>query len=55
MPAALQTWPQLGPLTQQQPNLGIVQPHQLAHPLPAMPIRLELELLLDSGCYKPRR
>jgi len=55
MPAALQVGPQIGPLAQQRPNLGIVRPNQIARLAPAMPIRLELEMLLDFACYKPRR
>jgi hypothetical protein len=55
MPTALQVGPQIGPLAQQRPNLGIVRPNQIARLAPAMPIRLELEMLLDFACYKPRR
>jgi hypothetical protein len=56
MPAALQTGPQIGPLAQQRPNLGIVRAHQIAHARALMvPIRMELKMRRDFVCYKPRR
>jgi len=51
----LQAGPQIRPGTQQRPDLGIVLAHQIAHPAIAVPIRPELEMSLDFGCYKPRR
>jgi hypothetical protein len=55
MPATLQTAPQIRPLAQQRPNLGVIRPNQIPRLALAMPIRLALELLLDFDCYKPRR
>jgi hypothetical protein len=53
--AALQAAPQVGPLAQQRPNLGIIRPNQIAHRFVAMPIGLKLKMRLDFLCYKPRR
>jgi hypothetical protein len=55
LPAALQVAPQLRPLAQQRPNLGIVRPRQFARRAATIPTRLELEMLADFVCYKPRR
>jgi hypothetical protein len=52
--AVLQVGPQVWPLAQQRPNLGIVRPHQLAHLVAAVPTWLKLEMPLNFGCYKPR-
>jgi hypothetical protein len=54
MPATAQTVPQMGLAPQHGPQHDVILLHPGAHFALAVPIRTEVEMLLDLDYYKPR-
>jgi hypothetical protein len=54
MPAADQASAQQGPGSEHRSQKHVILPNQSGHPLPSIPLRTKLEILLDLNCKKPK-